>query len=63
MVRSYILSPRERELLRRFVETNEKLNGFTVLIHYLKKNRDKLQEDLKLIDLALQKYLHKEEAY
>lgn len=32
------------------------MNGFTILIHYLKKYRNKLEEDLKVIDLALQKY-------
>jgi len=55
MVREYILTPRERKLLKRFLETNEKLNGFSVLIHLLKKSLGKLEADLELIQKALEK--------
>jgi len=55
MVRAYILTEREREILKRFVETGEKINGFTVLIHYLKKYKDKLREDLDLIESAIKR--------
>lgn len=55
MVRTYILTRREREILKRFIETDEKLNGFAVLMHYLRRARDSLNEDLKLIDAALRK--------
>lgn len=55
MVRTYILTQRERRILERFVETGEKLNGFTVLIHYLKKARSQLTEDLELINAVINK--------
>jgi len=55
MVREYILTPRERELLKRFLEKNEKLNGFSVLIHLLRKNLGRLEEDLELIKKTLEK--------
>jgi len=55
MVRSYILTDRERRILKRFVDEDEKLNGYRILIHYLKKYRDSLKSDLELIDAALRK--------
>jgi len=55
MVRLYILTEHERKILKRFLENGEKLNGFRNLIYNLKKSRDRLVEDLKLIDQALQK--------
>jgi transcriptional antiterminator len=55
MVREYILTSREREILRRFLEKSEKLNGFSSLIYYLKRSRKTLETDLKLINETLQK--------
>jgi len=55
MVRAYILTEREREILKRFVETGEKMNGFSVLIHYLRKYKNSLKEDLDLIELAIRR--------
>jgi hypothetical protein len=55
MVRAYILTERERELLARFVKTGEKLNAFTVLIHYLNKNEKTLAEDVELIRATMEK--------
>ena len=55
MVRAYILTKREREILKRFVKTGEKINGFTVLLHYLKKYKDQLDEDMNLIKLAIER--------
>ncbi len=57
MVREYILTKRERELLQRFLEKGEKLNGFASLIYYLKRGHRQLEEDLKLINKTLQKLL------
>ena len=54
-VRSYILTERERKILKRFVESGEKLNGYRILLHYLKKARDQLKDDLTLIEAALEK--------
>ena len=53
MARTYILTKKERETLQRFLETGEKLNGFSVLIHYLKKARPQLEADLNLVDHAI----------
>ena len=55
MVRAYILTEREREILERFVKKGEKLDGFTVLIHYLKKAQNQLTADLELINEAIKK--------
>ncbi len=53
MVRNYILTKKERETLQRFMETGEKLNGFSVLVYYLNKARPQLEADLNLVDRAL----------
>jgi len=55
MVREYILTSREREILQRFLEKSEKLNGFSSLIYYLKRSRKTLETDFKLINETLQK--------
>jgi len=55
MVRSYILTDRERKILKRFIDEDERLNGYRILIHYLKKYRESLKLDLELIDAALKK--------
>lgn len=54
-MRSYILTERERKTLERHVETGEKLDGFTVLVHHLKKHRDTINEDLELVEASLRK--------
>jgi hypothetical protein len=55
MVREYILTNREKEILQRFLEKGEKLNGFSSLIYYLKRSQKTLEADLKLINETLQK--------
>jgi hypothetical protein len=55
MVREYILTNREKEILQRFLEKGEKLNGFSSLIYYLKRGKKTLEADLKLINETLQK--------
>ncbi len=60
MVRAYILTTREKTILKRYIETGEKLNGFDILIHYLNKYQTQLNEDLDLIETAIQqKGMHK----
>jgi len=54
-MRSYILTEREREILKHFVETGEKIDGFAVLVHDLRKHRDALNEDLELVEAFLKK--------
>ena len=53
MARNYILTKKERDTLQRFLETGEKLNGFSVLVYYLNKARPQLEADLNLVDRAL----------
>jgi hypothetical protein len=53
MVRSYILTKREKAILKRALETNEKLNGYAVLMHHLRKAQKRLEEDLELIRQGL----------
>jgi len=55
MVREYILTKREREILQRYLEKGEKLNGFSSLIYYMKRGKKTLEADLKLINDVLQK--------
>jgi len=54
-LRSYVFTGREREILKRFIETGEKLDGFSVLVHHLKKHRDALIRDLELIETVSKK--------
>jgi hypothetical protein len=53
-MRSYILTDRERNILKRFVDTGEKLDGFAVLIHHLKKHKLNIIKDLELVNVSLQ---------
>jgi len=54
-MREYILTEREKEILRVFVETGIKLNGFSVLYNRLKRANKRLTEDFELIKAALEK--------
>ena len=56
MARTYILTENERKILKRFLETGEKLNGIRNLIYILKKGKNQLEEDYRLINQALEKY-------
>lgn len=53
MVRSYILTKHEKVILTRALETGEKLNGYAVLTHHLRKAQKQLKEDLDLIQRTL----------
>lgn len=55
MVRGYVLTDRERNILVRYVKSGLKLSGFEVLIHLLKKSKDKLTDDLGLVESTLEK--------
>jgi len=54
-MREYILTEREREILKTFIETGLKLNGFSVLTIRLKRANKRLMEDMELIRAALEK--------
>jgi len=56
MVRTYLLTERERKILERFVETGEKLSGYQVLTHHLKKARKQLAKDVELINKTIKKW-------
>jgi hypothetical protein len=55
VMRAYILTEKERKILETFLDSDVKLNGFSVLILRLKKAQSKLEKDLKMVNLVLQK--------
>ena len=54
-MREYILTPHEREIVREFLETGKKLNGFRLLQLRMKRNIKALENDLRLINQVLAK--------
>ena len=55
-MRGYILTERERKILKTYVEENVKLDGFSVLALRLKRwKREPVLNDLELIDRAFRK--------
>jgi len=54
-MRLYILSPKEKRTIKRYLETGECLDGFSVLLHRCKYNLPQIKEDLGLIEQLLQK--------
>jgi len=56
MVRTYILTDREREIVKDHLEQGRRLEGFGELKHYTAQlDLKRLEEDLKLIKLFRQK--------
>jgi len=56
-VRGYILTERERKILKTYVEENVKLDGFSVLALRLKRWKKKpTLNDLELMEKALNKF-------
>ena len=56
MVRDYIITETEQKIIKAFLERNEKLEGFRVLVHRLRKL------DLKSVETQIdmiQKFLQK----
>ena len=54
-VRKYILTEREKEISREFLETGKKLEGFYLLHHHLLERIESLEDDLKLSKMVLAK--------
>jgi hypothetical protein len=54
-MRGYVLTERERKILKMYVEENVKLDGFSVLVLRLKRSSKNLFEDVELIKEALKK--------
>jgi hypothetical protein len=53
-MREYILTEQERKIIKKYLETGEKLEGFRVLL-YRCRHMKKVQEDLNLIKQLLEK--------
>ena len=54
-MRTYILTPREREILQAYLTQNLKLDGFSVLVIRLQRAEKQLKKDIELINAALKK--------
>ena len=56
-MRGYVLTERERKILKMYVEENVKLDGFSVLALRLKRWKKKpTLNDLELMEKALEKF-------
>ena len=51
----YILTKQEKKILENYLNSEVKLNGFSVLILRLKRAAPKLRADLQLVDSILKK--------
>ena len=54
-MRKYILTDREKEISREFLETGKKLEVFYLLHHHLLERIESLEDDLKLSKMVLAK--------
>jgi len=55
-VRGYILTERERKILKAYIEENVKLDGFSILALRLKRaKKERVLNDLELMEKALEK--------
>jgi len=54
-LKSYILTKNERIIIENYLTNLEYTNNLHVLIHRIRKSYDRLSEDIKLINLILEK--------
>lgn len=55
-MRDYILTPTERKIIKEYLETGKKLEGFKVILHRARKQNPKqISEDVELIGELLRK--------
>ena len=54
-MKSRIFTPREREILRVWLEQGLKLEGFKVLMYYIRKNHKTVEEDYVLLREVLKR--------
>jgi len=54
-MRSYIFTEKERKMLKKWLNEDLKLNGFAVLKHRIRRTYDRLREDYKLLEAAINK--------
>jgi len=52
-VREYILTEKEREVLKAYLERDEKIYGIYQLLNRAKKSYSRLREDMELLRKAL----------
>jgi hypothetical protein len=55
-MKNYILTEREKTILKKFLETGQKQQGFRGLKFRIIQGHKKLNQDFTLIDLAFQKF-------
>lgn len=53
-MREYILTEKERQIIKRYIETGEKLEGFKIILHRA-RNMQIVNSDLELIKTLLSK--------
>ena len=54
-MRSYLLTEQERKMIRKFLETGDKLEGFKVLLYRCRHSQTTIKTDLDLIKKFLEK--------
>jgi len=54
-LRYRIFTEKEEKLLRKWLKENVKLNGFSVLLHRIRKAKDKLKSDYELLEEVLKR--------
>jgi hypothetical protein len=48
-MRSYIFTPHEKNMIKRYIEKRERLDGFSILLHKIKTNKEELFQDIELM--------------
>lgn len=53
-MRQYLLTEQERQIIKKYLQIGDRLEGFKVLLHRC-RHMETVQEDLKLIEQLLKK--------
>jgi hypothetical protein len=54
MVRTYVLTKHEKDILTKAVKNGTKLDGYTILVHRLRKTHKSLAKEFELIQQSLE---------
>jgi len=54
-MRTYLLTEQERKIINKFLDTDEKLEGFKVLLHRCRHSQITIKTDLELVERLLAK--------
>jgi len=54
-MREYILTQNERKILKQFLSTGDKLQGFSMLVFRARQSQKRLTDDLTLLHKVLRK--------